>query len=737
MKQKLLFLLTVLILITGRVNAQHPWSVGTGVQSDPFQISSPADLKTLSDEINIGNYNTSYFMLMSDISLKAYSGSTGWTPIGNDTDMFDGYFNGNGKTITNLTINDPGGISSGLFGYVGPSGKIENLSVKSSDFGIDGLLFIGGIAGVNEGLINDCIFDGNISGVMAAGGLVGGNYGTIKNSNTSGVIFSNGDGVGGFVGENEGTIEYCFSTTSITGISAHASGFAGYNIPGAFIKYCFSTGSVNGSSKTGGFVGTNENATIEYCYSTGSVNSTLFYYAGGFAGSNELSGTIRSCYSTGSVNGVNNTGGFIGLNDGSNIQLCYSTGSVNGTALTSGFASEIASGATISNCYAMPYIDGVGDSIYIASPTPNALPIVGLNDELTGLRGRLASLPSGIWGVSPNNYPYLKEPYLPVHTLAVQDLPELSIRVNHGVAANEILSPKRHGYDFIDGWFASPGSTKYNFTNLVTKDMTLYAQWYLIPVLIHEHPHGAVVCPNVDGMHTIRVNASGVDLSYQWYKDGKLIPDATKSYYDISNIGNGFSADYRVLVSGFAGTVPSMTVNVRAVIPLPSVLEFNEVPIGVLSTKNDYTFSVKEYIDVDECIWSSSSGSVILSSTNGKSITARFTTIGPDTIHATLVHGCTIGYGFRTLSFPVVVEAATDIEGIENSSLTAYPNPTSGVVTVTGLTENEDIRLYNISGGQVRIYRSTGTTMSLDISDLPKGIYFLRTNTGSVKVIKD
>lgn len=72
-----------------------------------------------------------------------------WTPIGTKEKMFTGTFDGSGKTISNLTINEGGYI--GLFGVVGNS-TIKNIKLASTN--ISGTERVGALIGRISGNAN-------------------------------------------------------------------------------------------------------------------------------------------------------------------------------------------------------------------------------------------------------------------------------------------------------------------------------------------------------------------------------------------------------------------------------------------------------------------------------------------------------------------------------------------------------------------------------------------------------
>jgi hypothetical protein len=71
----------------------QPWD-GGGVEGDPYQIKTAADMQAIGAD---ANYWDAHFELMADIDLSAYTG-TSFFIIGMHPDYpFTGVFDGNGK----------------------------------------------------------------------------------------------------------------------------------------------------------------------------------------------------------------------------------------------------------------------------------------------------------------------------------------------------------------------------------------------------------------------------------------------------------------------------------------------------------------------------------------------------------------------------------------------------------------------------------------------------------------
>lgn len=76
------------------------------------------------------------------------------------------------------------------------------------------------------------------------------------------------------------------------------------------------------------------------------------------------------------------------------------------------------------------------------------------------------------------------------------------------------------------------------------------------------------------------------------------------------------------------------------------------------------------------------------------------------------------------------------IDGVEQAHLVAYPNPTSGRLVIENLAEGE-VSLYDVTGRLVQRWITHESTMNLNISPLPQGIYILRNGGNTHKIVKN
>jgi hypothetical protein len=78
-----------------------------------------------------------------------------------------------------------------------------------------------------------------------------------------------------------------------------------------------------------------------------------------------------------------------------------------------------------------------------------------------------------------------------------------------------------------------------------------------------------------------------------------------------------------------------------------------------------------------------------------------------------------------------------DIKVAEKAALKVYPNPAVSNVTVTAGQDITDIALFNLAGAQVGAdVLVNGNQATLNVDNLPAGIYILKANDQSTKVIK-
>ena len=273
-----------------------------------------------------------------------------WTLIGYynsyaDYAEYNGTFDGNGKVVSGLYINDTSESCIGLFGYVGSGGVVKNVGVVACY--LSGGSSVSSVVGSNLGTVSDCYNTGVVNSSSGAGGVVASNSGTVQNCYNIGSVSGKGS-VGGVVGYNVGTISNSFNTGALN--SGASAGGVVYQNYGGTVSNSYNEGSVNGEADVGGVVGDNIDGIVRYCYNVGNISGTSS--VGGVAGFNFSRyslGVINNCYNTGTVSGYEKIGGILACNWGS-LKNSYNTGKVTGYQDIAGVVAENDS-REVSNCY--------------------------------------------------------------------------------------------------------------------------------------------------------------------------------------------------------------------------------------------------------------------------------------------------------------------------------------------------------------------------------------------------
>lgn len=277
-----------------------------------------------------------------------------------------------------------GALAGGIIGYATPNTKLENcinygtVAHKCAAGGFagwnegtitggsmaaslgnreTGYTYLGGVAGVNGGLIQSAylVKDCAVRGDSYVGGIAGVNLG-VDAAASKGLIICTGDNsstgtveanqyAGGVAGANVGSISLSGQLQSSVTATGYAGGVAGINTTykaykGSIYGAENATGAVGGSvtaaNYAGGVAGTNR-AEITRVENRASVRAST-KYAGGIAGVNDAGGMISACFhaqnqvyatngEVGGIAGNNNSGASI-----ENVQVRAAVTAANGTA---------------------------------------------------------------------------------------------------------------------------------------------------------------------------------------------------------------------------------------------------------------------------------------------------------------------------------------------------------------------------------------------------------------------
>lgn len=260
---------------------------GSGTSSSPYQISNAAQLAYMAYLVNSNTtYRNKYYQLTADIDLSAHY----WYPIGKENYSFNGMFDGQYHTISNMTIDNTvtgmGVKYLGLFGYIGKYNltvTIKNLFMNNAMITDSSATYTSFLVGHN----GDKLYLNNIS--IDNSELV---YASSTTVSTTGTYF------GGLVGYSNNLLSIDNANIYKTNIRSNKE------MTGGCIGYCNNTGSLtitnvnsiidelmtsNAVAKLGGLVGeveikTGSYITIQYIsvYIKDSAGSGSYY--GGLIG---------------------------------------------------------------------------------------------------------------------------------------------------------------------------------------------------------------------------------------------------------------------------------------------------------------------------------------------------------------------------------------------------------------------------------------------------------------------
>lgn len=477
-----------------------------------IKIGTAEELTAFADAVNQGVYTgfTDVTVeLTNDIDM---TGQT-WIPIGNtDEKYFSGTFDGNGYTISNLTIthNTPGEYL-GLFGAtmatildVHVTGSLHNTlsEARGSNFGV--------IAGlIQDGSITGCTTDFEITGEndalfgMCIGGIAGQTSGgkienCVSKANITGQPYE--AYVGGIAGAIVGTevinckYEGTLSLNRKGNRYMFVGGITGGAQGGSKISYCMNAGNIETSQSdslnmlyVGGICGQVYESSIEYCTNEGAIRAVA-QYVGGIAGqvrNNSGENMLNNCLNRGtvSIKQGGNAGGIaavISNNTGvESIQNCVSMGNITAEDATVYHAviADIPDGVAVQNNY---YDAALGSSGNIPEAVINGSISKGTDElnsaafveEMNGKGGAYRLDQEGMLEVIPKTYP-----------LTIADsYAEVSGEGMYAEGDQIVIDAgTRSGYRF-DGWTAEAGSfenaeAEQTVFIMPAKETTITAHW--------------------------------------------------------------------------------------------------------------------------------------------------------------------------------------------------------------------------------------------------------------------
>jgi len=227
----------LLLTAAGALAQESVTPAGDGTAENPYQITQVGHLVWM--EAHVAESAGKHYRLMNDIDASACGGywcyapdnpaasgilQGGFEPIGDETDSFEGIFDGGGHVIRGLRVGERS--HAGLFGAIGAGGAVCNL-------GLTGAYMNGSTAG-------------GIAAVIRGG--------TISNCWVSAILIGYSS-VGGVAGEvDQGTVCRCYATGTCregNGSYGTSGGIAGLCLSGSTVTECYAAVAVKGATQGG------------------------------------------------------------------------------------------------------------------------------------------------------------------------------------------------------------------------------------------------------------------------------------------------------------------------------------------------------------------------------------------------------------------------------------------------------------------------------------------------------
>lgn len=396
---------------------------GSGTAGSPYLIATCADLLEIDN--STANLAATY-RLVANIDCAGVPFSTIY--LTSPETYFSGTLDGNGKTISNLTVSCSGyfcGMFRKLAGATISDLTFANPNITGTNGSVSSSSNVGTLAGYALSgsvttLQNVSVSGGTITGDgQYVGGLVGSFVEGVIVGASSTATVNGGSYVGGIVGilgSSSAAVDvlirnsYSAASVSATQSTGLVGGIAGSVTSSAFVATngvfdSTSAASVvaTASSTVGGITGYLANATLEDVRSEGTVTGVA--YVGGIVGwSRGFSDRISRAFSSATVTAGGQTsntgraGGIAGAMDYGSVSESASVGSVSGTYRVAGLIG-IASSANISNTYSRATITRISCPAGVTCSEDSLASLVGRGTYSVSKSYGSGSMPNGVHGL--------------------------------------------------------------------------------------------------------------------------------------------------------------------------------------------------------------------------------------------------------------------------------------------------------------------------------------------------
>lgn len=288
-----------LILIIMTVISIMPINVSAEDSLNVIEISRVNELIEFANKCKYDSYSKDKIVKLTadiDVSGSDFKGIS----------YFAGTFDGGSHIISGFNV-DYKGSDFGFFRYIAESGFITNLNISGSINVTGSQKNIGGIAGVNKGVINESSFSGKVNASTVTGAIAGYNHENAKIvSCTSDADILATNQTGGIAGVNDGLISSCTSKSRVNTQELDTT----LDIGGVDVGTLNLTQNVIDRNDMGGIAG-ESTGIISDCVNYGKIGfAHTGYNVGGIAG--KQSGKVITCSNEGEIYGRKDVGGIVG-----------------------------------------------------------------------------------------------------------------------------------------------------------------------------------------------------------------------------------------------------------------------------------------------------------------------------------------------------------------------------------------------------------------------------------------
>ncbi|MCB0481568.1 MAG: T9SS type A sorting domain-containing protein [Flavobacteriales bacterium] len=204
------------------------------------------------------------------------------------------------------------------------------------------------------------------------------------------------------------------------------------------------------------------------------------------------------------------------------------------------------------------------------------------------------------------------------------------------------------------------------------------------------------------GDTNVLLTASTKGRTYQWYKDGVMLSAETSKNLTVSESGS-----YKYIVSNSCGDIDSSGAIVLTKEPVPAPT----VTING-STLETQSFGLYQWRKSGVNIPGATSQTYTPTEDGQYSVAVTNTRV--------LCPGESPEVSF---TMPIEPSGVASIEG--SSNLSVYPNPTEGIIWISGVNKIDEFSLVNITGSSIELEVSQNDPIQINLNNHPKGVYFL------------